>query len=130
MKRFALAALAVAVGLVTGCSGAPAPGSGTGGNKDALADLGQMLKALAEEGRKPPATAAELPQVDPMIPVAAPLLRDGSVVYLWGIGYAAGSSKIVAYEKQTPTEGGSVLLQDGTVKEMTADEFKTAPKAK
>ena len=130
MKRFAWAALALAAGLAAGCGDSPARGPGTGGAKDALVDLGQMLKSLHEEGRKPPAKASELTQVEPLIPVAAPLLRDGTLVYLWGAGYAGGSSKVVAYEKQAPTEGGFVLLQDGTVKEMTADEFRTAPKAK
>jgi hypothetical protein len=37
---------------------------------------------------------------------------------------------VVAYEKKVPTEGGHVLLQDGTVKQMTAAEFQSAPKAK
>ncbi len=130
MNRLTWAPLAVAVGLVAGCGDSPARGPGTGGAKDALADLGQMLKSLHDEGKQPPAAATELTQVEPMVPVAGPLLRDGTVVYLWGAGYDAGGNKVVAHERRAATEGGYVLLQDGSVKEMTADEFKAAPKAK
>ena len=37
--------------------------------------------------------------------------------------------EIVAHEKNAPAEGGYVLLQDGSVKTMTAAEFAAAPKA-
>jgi hypothetical protein len=36
---------------------------------------------------------------------------------------------VLAYETEVPEKGGAVLMQDGTVKTMTADEFKSAPKA-
>ena len=96
----------------------------------ALDELGRALEDLAAEGRKPPAKLAELEPVEPMLPTAGPAIRNGEVVYLWGAAYAAGGDKVVAHEKQTPTDGGHVLLQDGTVKAMTADEFRSAPKAK
>lgn len=122
--------LAVAVGLAAGCGASDTEGPEIGASKSALEDLGQMLKSLAAEGQKPPAKLAEFGRVEPMIPVASPAIRDGSVVYLWGSEYAAGSQKVAAHEKKTPAEGGLVLLQDGTVKEMSAEEFAAAPKAK
>jgi len=123
--------VAAVVGLAAGCGG----GSGSGvaidaGGKPALEELGAMLKQLSDEGRKPPARPAELEAVEPMIPVAGPAIRAGDIVYLWGAGYASGGMQVVAYEKKAPTEGGYVLLQDGTVKSMTADEFKSSPQAK
>jgi hypothetical protein len=36
---------------------------------------------------------------------------------------------VVAYEKKAETEDGWVLLQDGSVKRMTAAELQAAPKA-
>ncbi len=37
---------------------------------------------------------------------------------------------VLAYRKTVPEQGGQVLMQDGwTIKSMTADEFKAAPKA-
>jgi hypothetical protein len=89
-----------------------------------------LLKTLAEEGKKPPAKLAELDAVDAMLPVAGPAIRNGHIVYAWGAGYVSGGKNIIAYEAKTADEGGQVLLQDGTVKKMSADEFKKAEKAK
>src|SRR5207302_4676815 len=108
----------------------PTPTGSSEHGKDGLEDLGRMLKMLADDGKKPPAKLAELEAVEPLIPVAGVSIRSGDLVYLWGTGYAAGSDKIVAHEKKTPAEGGYVLRQDGTVTTMTADEFRSAPKAK
>ena len=130
MIRFACAAvIAVGCGFAAGC-GESKPVASTTPNKDALAEIGQMLKSLADEGRKPPTKLAELEPVEPMLPMAATMLRDGTLVYLWGAAYAADGDKVAAYEKKVPTEGGLVLLQSGKVKEMSAGEFASAPKAK
>jgi hypothetical protein len=130
MRRIAwVAVCALGCGLAAGCADS-APGVSKAPNKDALGEIGQMLKSLADEGRKPPAKPAELEPVEPMLPTAAVMLRDGTLVYLWGAAYAAGSDKVAAYEKKVPAEGGWVLLQGGTLKEMSADQFKAAPKAK
>jgi hypothetical protein len=122
--------LVAAVGSMSGCNRS---GSGVAidtGGKAALEDLGQLLKSLADEGRKPPTKLADLESVEPMIPVAGPAIRSGDIVYLWGTAYASGGTLVVAYEKKAQTDGGFVLLQDGTVKQMTAAEFQSAPKAK
>jgi hypothetical protein len=125
--------LAAGVGLTAGCGGGGSSGGTVAideGGKPALEDLGAGLKSLAEEGRKPPSKLAELGSFEPMVPVAGPAIRNGNVVYIWGAGYAAGGTQVVAYEKKVPTDGGYVLLQDGTVKQMTGAEFQSAPKAK
>ena len=36
---------------------------------------------------------------------------------------------MIAYEKKAEADRGLVLLQDVTTKQMTADEFKVAPRA-
>jgi hypothetical protein len=123
-------AVLVGLGLATGCTGSNQVQTATEDYKAALAEVGEMLKSLAEEHRKPPGKLAELESVEPMIPLAGPAIRSGNIVYIWGAGYAAGSNQVVAYEKKTPSEGGYVLLQDGTVKEMSSSEFSSAPKAK
>ena len=121
--------VAAGLGAMAGCGGSspgtPAPPTG----KDALEEIGRMLKLLADDGRKPPAKAADLQPLDPLIPVGGPALRSGDVVYQWGAGYAAGRQDVAAYEKNVPAEGGYVLLTDGTVKKMSASEFTSAPKA-
>ena len=123
-------ALVAGVGLMLAGCGDDKAATVSDANKGALEELGRMLKDLADEGRKPPSKLAELEPVEPMIPTAGPPLRNGEIVYLWGAAYAAGGEKVVAHEKKTPTEGGLVLLQDGSVKSMSAQEFAAAPKAK
>jgi hypothetical protein len=58
-------------------------------------------------------------------------VKSGDVVVLWGTtlqgeGDVGKDEIVVAYEKDVPTSGGFVLLSAGTVKKMTADEFKAA----
>ena len=118
------------LGVVAGC--------GDGGDagkvvptdyKAALAELGEALKSTAADGKKPPTRMAEFEMIEPMAPTAGPLIRSGELIYLWGGGYVPSGTKVVAYQKKAEAEGGPVLLQDGTVKVMTADEVKAAPKA-
>lgn len=60
-------------------------------------------------------------------------LKDGSFVFLWNStiqNMTAGTSNtVLAYEKETSDKGGLVLMADGSVKTMSAKEFKDAPKA-
>jgi hypothetical protein len=120
----------VGLGLLTGCTTSATGRSVSQERKDALKEFGELLKALSDEGTKPPAKLAALEPVEPRIPTAGPAIRNGDIIYLWGAEYVAGGTKVVAYEKQTPGEGGLVLLQDGTVKEMSAADFGSAAKAK
>lgn len=126
MIRLVCAAVA-AVGCVfaTGC-GDTRPVVSQTPVKDALAEIGQLLKSLSDEKRKPPGKLTELGPVEPMLPTAASMIRDGTIVYIWGTSYAASGEKVAAYEKNAETEGGWVLLQDGTIKSMKTDEFRAA----
>ena len=73
---------------------------------------------------------SELDSIEPLIPSAGVAIRNGLIIYVWGASYQASSTSIIAYEKSVPESGGFVLLQDGTVKKLTAEEFKAAPKVK
>ena len=57
----------------------------------------------------------------------------GDLIVQWGAPLSPegeAAEAILAYVKTVPEQGGNVLMQDGkTIKKMTADEFKTAPKA-
>lgn len=114
--------------LVAGCGDSkPVAQKVTG--KDKLEEFGHMLKNLANDKIPPPASAAELGNVDALIPNTVEDLKSGEIVYVWGSKLSGGSA-VVAYEKKAATDGGYVLLQDGTVKQMSAAEFQAAPKAK
>jgi hypothetical protein len=89
-----------------------------------------MLRDFAKNKQPAPANQAQMEPHDPAYPVAWLGIVRKDIEYQWGAGInAAGADKVLAYEKKVPTEGGAVLMQDGTVKQMTAEEFKAAPKA-
>ena len=70
--------------------------------------------------------------VDSM-PTACERIKQGDYVVAWGVGRSTApgaADQILVYEKKAPTDGGAVLLRDGTVKQMTAAEFNAAAKAK
>jgi hypothetical protein len=122
--------VALGAGLTAGCTSTSTAGAIDNERKMALEEIGQMLKSVADEGRKPPAKLADLGAVEPYLPTAGARIRSGEVVYVWGAGYVAGGTELVAWEKVVPESGGYVLQEDGTVKKMSAAEFQSAPKAK
>lgn len=129
----AFAALAL---LVAGCGGKGESGGGASGGggtpsgKEALASLSDLLKDFDARKAKPPARMADVEAVEPVFPGAFIGLSRQDIVYAWGSGLNAGSAgTVIAHEKTADSAGGWVLLQNGDVKQMTADEFKSAPKA-
>src|SRR5436305_6143281 len=67
------------------------------------------------------------------MPNALARLKSGEYIVAWGIGLSqapGAADQILAYEKKAPTEGGAVLLRNGTIKEVTVAEFSAAPKAR
>jgi hypothetical protein len=111
-----------------GCGGG-SQGTGDPSAREKLEEFKQMLDTVAADRAKPPSKPAELAAVEPYLPTSANDLRSGELVYLWGATLSPGGTAVVAYEKKAPTDGGYALLQDGTVKHMSAQEFAAAPKA-
>jgi hypothetical protein len=67
-------------------------------------------------------------QYEGIYPGAVHSLKQGKYVVVWGVK-DKDSGTVLAYEKDAPTKGGAVLMADGTVREMTADELKAAKKS-
>ena len=125
---FVPAVAALVAGLLPlGCESKPTARPPSG--KEKMEEIGQMLKTLANDRQPPPAKPADLPNVEPFLVESANDLRSGEIVYAWGNGITPGGTAVIAYEKKAANEGGWVLLQDGTVKQMSASEFQAAPKA-
>jgi hypothetical protein len=65
---------------------------------------------------------------------AAGHLDKGNVVFIYGVGIRemvnGTSNTILAYVKDVPEKGGLVGYGDGSVKKLTADQFKKATLAK
>jgi hypothetical protein len=56
-------------------------------------------------------------------------LQSGQYVAVWGVT-ADDSRTVLAYQKDATKQGGAVLMADGSVKNMSADELQAALKAK
>jgi hypothetical protein len=63
-------------------------------------------------------------------------LKAGELVLIWDVNIgevgetpAGTKGTILGYEKDAPTKGGLVLMVNGDIVDMTAEEFQAAPKA-
>jgi hypothetical protein len=126
--------LVLAAGLA-GCAASDKGGDAGGPTaSDALQQVANMIRDYTSANGRPPAKFADLAQFQNLYNVGYKAVESGEVVVVWGAPVAGegggGGKGVVAYEKSAGDSGGSVLLQDGTVKKMTAEEFKAAPKAK
>lgn len=97
-----------------------------------MIELFDLLKMReSESGGKPATKAKDFARYEMLYSASYPKVRDGEIVLIYGAKIdPAKADTIIAYEKVVPESGGYVLMQDGaTVKKLTADEFKSAPKA-
>lgn len=89
-----------------------------------------MYQHFVKSHEKPPHQLSDLAskQYEGISPAAVRDLQKGTFVVVWDI-QGNDSGTVMAYEKDAPTQGGAVLMADGTVRQMTADEFKAAKKS-
>jgi hypothetical protein len=124
---------AACLGLLAGCSSKP-KGSAPP-ETITLQEVNDMLHSAAGALSRPPSRLADLDRYQSMYPRGYEAVKSGNVVVLWatplkGEGTAGKNEAVLAYEKSVPTDGGYVLLSAGTIKEMSAAEFKSASAAK
>jgi hypothetical protein len=115
--------------LAVGCRGKTAPS----GSPQAieLKQFHAMYQHFVKSEQKPPRQLSDLAkkQYEGIYPVAVRSLQQGKYVVVWNVqGKEAGA--VLAYEKDAPTQGGAVLMADGTVRIWSADELKAALPAK
>jgi prepilin-type processing-associated H-X9-DG protein len=79
---------------------------------------------------KAPQQAADLMPLTGGDPGANAALTDGSLVFIYGASVrditeskAGTGSTVLAYDAGTPQNGGIVLMADGSVRQVTAQEF-------
>lgn len=107
------------------------------GTQNVANDLKQVALAFHnhhDATGKPPQKAEDLvPYLDKNEKLIN-ALKTGDYVFLYGVGLLqmtqGTSNTVLAYEKDTPTKGGFVAYGDGSVKKLTADDFKKAILAK
>ena len=89
--------------------------------------LGLYLKSHGKNGRYP-SKLDELAGMKRDMPQVYRAIQDGAYVVYWNAPFTPDDA-IVVYERDAPTKGGAVLAADGGVSNLTAEEFRAAPKA-
>jgi hypothetical protein len=121
---------ALATVAATGCgSSAPTPP----GKEAVVREVGELYQMHIQQHKRPPLKVDDVQPYEPGAPVGFVAVQAGDVVVMWGAAMGSGpeaAKTILAYEKNAPAQGGAVLMLDGSVKTLTAEEFKTAPQAK
>lgn len=109
--------------------GPPPPPSAEQG----LQEMVGIYKYIEYSKFPPPRRAEDFDNYIDSMPTALERIKQGEYVVAWGAGRSSSpgaAGQILVYEKKAATEGGAVLLRDGTVKQVTADEFRAAGVAK
>lgn len=117
---------------VPGCSKRPADELVTSRAGIEVYQVYELYREHIHDKKRPPTKLADLELFEAGYPIGYQALRNGQCVAFWGVSLAKPDEKsdiILAYEKDTPTQGGLVVMKDGTVKKLTAEEFKAAPKS-
>jgi hypothetical protein len=137
MHRFASLLLATSLGLaaVAGCSSSrQGAGPAEPTRSDELQEVATMLRDYTSAAGRGPKSARDLARYQGQFTFGHKPVQSGDIVIVWGARMGGegggGSDGVIAYERQAAAEGGWVLLANGTVKQLTALEFKAAPKAK
>jgi prepilin-type processing-associated H-X9-DG protein len=134
-QAFLIAVLAAAQGAAPGCGHGTATAEvDNSAEAQGLRNLGTMYKLVSESLGRPPKTIAELRQAEARVPGGFSDIGETNVAIYLGADMAGkpadeASNTVLAYDRLTPHQGGHVLMLDGSVKTMTAAEFKSAKKA-
>jgi hypothetical protein len=127
-KTVILAAFLAGSFLAAGCS-KPAPDADP--EKANLNDLYDLYLTYLKQNQKAPKQLSDFtkPQYETISPGAIEGLKSGKYVFMWGVNDKS-SGTVLAYTKDAPAQGGPVLMADGTVKTMSAEELTAALKGK
>lgn len=88
-------------------------------------DLSELFKEHYEAKKRSPAKLNDFLEFEASHPRGYSLLSQGEAIAVYGLSFGTGKA-VLAYAKGADANGGYVVLQDGTVKQMSADEFKAA----
>jgi hypothetical protein len=130
MPRRVLALAAVV--LLVGAAAAPARQFDSKKIPNDLRQIALAYHSYVDANGKGPAKAEDLAPYLENDKRMVGLLKDKDVVLFYGykiteIANAEGTSNtVMGYEKDAPTKGGCVVMFDGSVKKMSADDFKKA----
>ena len=125
----------LAAGCSTGATNSPPTATETADTL--LRDVGELYRNYQNNKKKPPGSLTDLVSVRTVGPNGYEAARTGKLVVRYGATLPdlaedpgqSSSDQVLAYESSVPESGGQVLMLNRTIKSMSADEFKSAPKA-
>jgi hypothetical protein len=79
---------------------------------------------------KPPRKLSDLQAYSNAAPDAFDAISRGDIVVIWDTPTSDSKDEVLAYFKKTPSEGGYLVRQNGTVQRTKPDEFKPPVKTK
>jgi hypothetical protein len=98
-----------------------------------LKQIALAYHSHSDAAKNPPAKMEDLKPYLKDSPGVYESLEKGQIVCYYGVGILSmtqgTSNTILAYERNVPEKGGPVAYADGSVKTITAEQFKAAPKA-
>jgi hypothetical protein len=130
MKREALLIVGICC-LLSGCGSKNAAGPDQSGPERVLDEIYSMYRGYSLAHKKGPAAVKDLQASQAAYYEGFRALQTGQYTVIWGVTlkkHPTGTA-ILAYPKDTPKQGGVVLMTDGDVKQLSAEEFNSAPKA-
>jgi hypothetical protein len=94
-----------------------------------LKDVHEIYMVYVKKNQAPPKQFSDINQLTYSEGYAGGFtaIKEGNVVVVWGVS-GTDSGTVLAYPKDAPEKGGPVLMADGKIKTMTADELKAAIK--
>jgi hypothetical protein len=97
----------------------------------AIKQVWQLFHSYQKRGKEAPKAIADFLPMEQNFSAALEAIRSKEVLVYWGAGFsdaADASSTLLAYHRDVPEKGGDVLMQDGTTRTMSAEDFKAAKK--
>ncbi len=121
-----LLALSLAA-ILPGCGSDPAKTAAVNYNLGTLEEVGDLYRSVAGGGKAAPKSIKDLARNKDLFLSGYNAVDKGEIVVNWGVTPVPGETatdEILAYKSDVPTAGGPVLLKNGTIKTITAAEFK------
>jgi hypothetical protein len=119
----------VVLALPSGCKSRVSEDPAWLSKKGELTDIYDMYAMFVKKNQRPPQQAADLTGRgnEQISPAGVRALQKQDAVVFWGVDISSkDSGKVLAYEKDAPSQGGAVLMADGTVRKMSAEDLKAA----
>jgi hypothetical protein len=124
-------------GSFVGCSSSTVTVTGQDTDVSALNEIGENYRMYQIAKKKAPEKVADFAKMETIGGNGLAAVKSGQIVVQWGATLpdtkeepgGSSSPEVLAYGKDVPSAGGNVLMLDRTIKKMSAEEFKAAPKA-